>query len=192
MRAPATTTSPGSPGSASAAVNQSGTSSITWRLAGSGVVCRGAPADPTLRSTDPRHRARGQPEDARGRLDPTPPPLRAVQLLWWAFVAVVLALTLVVPLAADASLDGPRRCCRRCWRSRPASAGWPARSRSTAACAATPPADDAEAVTQLRSRLVLQLAIIDAPVLLGVAMAFVLGPAVGGGGGRPPHGGRRS
>lgn len=41
---------------------------------------------------------------------------------------------------------------------------------------ATTPADDRAAVAELRSRLVMQAAIAEAPALLAVALAFVLGP----------------
>ncbi|MEX0836627.1 MAG: hypothetical protein WD010_11075 [Nitriliruptor sp.] len=109
--------------------------------------------------------------------EPTgPPPLRALQLLWWAFTVTMLGLTLVAPLAADATSTVPS--------SLPAVLAFAAGLAGLAGTIAidrglraTPPPDDAEAVTQLRSRLVVQLAIIDAPVLLGVAMTFVLGPA---------------
>lgn len=40
----------------------------------------------------------------------------------------------------------------------------------------TPPADDRAAVAALTSRLVMQIAVLEAPALLGVALAFVLGP----------------
>lgn len=40
----------------------------------------------------------------------------------------------------------------------------------------TAPADDRAAVAELRSRLVMQAAIAEAPALLAVALAFVLGP----------------
>ena len=42
--------------------------------------------------------------------------------------------------------------------------------------AATPPPDDTAAVTEYRVRFFLQIAIIEAPVLVAVALAFVLGP----------------
>lgn len=42
--------------------------------------------------------------------------------------------------------------------------------------AATPPADDTDAVVELRSRLVMQAALAEAPALLGVVLTFVFGP----------------
>jgi F0F1-type ATP synthase membrane subunit c/vacuolar-type H+-ATPase subunit K len=42
--------------------------------------------------------------------------------------------------------------------------------------AASAPADDATAIQELRTRAFLQLAILEAPVLLGVALGFALGP----------------
>jgi hypothetical protein len=102
--------------------------------------------------------------------------LRSVQLLWLAFAGVVALVAVLVPfivpdpgstvpaalpvlLAATAGIG--------------ALVGIVALDRGLTAAS---PADDRAAVAELRSRLVMQAAIAEAPALLAVALAFVLGP----------------
>jgi hypothetical protein len=102
--------------------------------------------------------------------------LRSVRALWLAFAAVIGLVAVLGPLL----VPDPR------------STVPPALTVALAATAGvgalvgivaldrgltgSTPADDRAAVAELRSRLVLQAAIAEAPALLAVALAFVLGP----------------
>lgn len=102
--------------------------------------------------------------------------LRAIVQLWWAFVGVVAVVAVVVPLVAeDPSSTVPAVL--------PAALALAAGAASLVGTVAidrgllaSAPADDRAAVAELRSRLVLQMAIAEFPALLAVALAFVLGP----------------
>jgi F0F1-type ATP synthase membrane subunit c/vacuolar-type H+-ATPase subunit K len=102
--------------------------------------------------------------------------MRSVVQLWWAFVIVVTVVAVVVPIVAeDPSSTVPA--------ALPAALALAAGAASLAGTLAidrgliaAAPDDDRAAVAELRSRLVLQMAIAEAPALLGVALAYVLGP----------------
>jgi hypothetical protein len=111
-----------------------------------------------------------------GPVDPPVDDLRSLQLVWWAFVGAVTVLALAVPvLAAGTSSTVPA--------SLPAALTLAVGAGALISVLAIdrglttrPPGDDRAAVTELRSRLVLQLAVAEAPALLGVALSFALGP----------------
>jgi hypothetical protein len=118
---------------------------------------------------------------------PAPPPTsRPLAKLWGAAAGGVALLAVVVLVTSDASSTVPA------WL--PVALTLAVAAGAVAAVvavdrslAADPPADDAAALAELRTRAFLQLAILEAPVLLGVALGFTLGPpsvaAVGAAGG---------
>jgi F0F1-type ATP synthase membrane subunit c/vacuolar-type H+-ATPase subunit K len=102
--------------------------------------------------------------------------LRSIVQLWWAFVTVVAAVAVVVPLVADdpgSTVPAVLPAALAIAAGVASVAGTIAIDRGLLARA---PADDRAAVAELRSRLVLQMAIAEFPALLAVALAFVLGP----------------
>jgi hypothetical protein len=112
---------------------------------------------------------------------PTGPPtaevgLRSIAQLWWAFLVVVAAVAVVVPLVADdpgSTVPAVLPAALALAAGAAALVGAVAIDRGLLAAR---PADDRAAVAELRTRLVLQMAIAEFPALLGVALAFVLGP----------------
>jgi predicted MFS family arabinose efflux permease len=116
----------------------------------------------------------------------SPPTSRTLATLWTAAAGAIVLLAAVVLMTSDASSTVPA------WLpvaltvavAAGAVAAVVAVDRSLAAA---PPADDEAALAELRTRAFLQLAILEAPVLLGVALGFTLGPpsvaAVGAAGG---------
>ncbi|MEX1178568.1 MAG: hypothetical protein WEB09_08910 [Nitriliruptor sp.] len=103
------------------------------------------------------------------------PDLRSLQLLWWAFAGTVVVLTSTVLLLADGASSVPAVLPVALILA-VGAAGLVAVAAIDRGLRAHPPADDEAAVTELRSRLVIQMAVIDAPMLLGIALAVVLGP----------------
>jgi protein-S-isoprenylcysteine O-methyltransferase Ste14 len=100
---------------------------------------------------------------------------RTLVRLWGAVAAAVLVLTAVVLVTSDADSTVPAALPVTLTAAVAvgAAAGVAAVDRNLAD---HPPADDAAAVQELRTRTFLQLAILEAPVLLGVALGFTLGP----------------
>jgi hypothetical protein len=102
-------------------------------------------------------------------------PLATLVRLWSAAAIAVVVLAFVVVLTSDASSTVPA------WLpvvltiavAAGALVGVLAVDRSLAA---TPPADAGTATDEVRTRAFLQLAILEAPLLLGVALGFTLGP----------------
>jgi hypothetical protein len=102
--------------------------------------------------------------------------MRSVVQLWWTFVVVVAMVAVVVPLVAEdpsSTVPAVLPAVLALAAGAASLAGTVAIDRGLIAAA---PADDRAAVAELRSRLVLQMAIAEAPALLGVALAYVLGP----------------
>jgi hypothetical protein len=116
----------------------------------------------------------------------TPPPVRALGRLWVGAAAAIVTLAAVVLVTSDADSTVPAvlPVVLTVAVSIGAVVAVVAVDRSLAA---STPADDAAAVAELRTRAFLQLAILEAPVLIGVALGFTLGPpwvaVVGAGGG---------
>lgn len=118
---------------------------------------------------------------------PAPPgaALRSLQTIWAAVVAALVLVGVVVTVVApDRGSDLPDLL--------PVTLALVAGGAAIGAIvavdrtfAATPPATDDAAAAQFRTRLFMQLAVTEVPLLLTVAMAFVLGPpwvaAVGAG-----------
>jgi hypothetical protein len=104
-----------------------------------------------------------------------PAPLRTLARLWVAVSVAVVLLTLVVLLTSDADSSVPAALpvLLTVAVAAGAIAGVAAVDRLFAA---SPPPDDVTALEELRTRAFLQLAILEAPVLLGVALGFTLGP----------------
>jgi hypothetical protein len=104
-----------------------------------------------------------------------PTALRTLARLWAGAAVAIAVLAVVVLATSDAASTVPA------WLSvaltvavsAGAVAGVLAVDRSLVV---SPPADDAAAADELRTRAYLQLAILEAPVLLGVALGFTLGP----------------
>jgi F0F1-type ATP synthase membrane subunit c/vacuolar-type H+-ATPase subunit K len=120
--------------------------------------------------TVPPDRPDAGPPEAAGRS------IGAMTQLWAAFVVVVAAVAILPPvLAPDPGSTVPA-----VLPALLALAGGAGALVGTIALdrglAATAPADDDAAVAEFRSRLVLQAALAEAPALLGVVLAFVLGP----------------
>lgn len=104
-----------------------------------------------------------------------PSTLRSLRRLWLAVAVGVVLLTLIVVWTSDADSTVPAALTvvLTVAVAVGALAGVMAVDRTFAASA---PADDATAIQELRTRAFLQLAILEAPVLLGVALGFALGP----------------
>jgi hypothetical protein len=109
----------------------------------------------------------------------TPPsgsdPLASLGRLWMAAAGAILVLATVVVLTSDAVSTVPTALpvLLTLAVAAGAVAGIVAVDRSLAA---TPPTDRDHAVAEVRTRAFLQLAILEAPLLLGVALGFTLGP----------------
>jgi hypothetical protein len=109
----------------------------------------------------------------------TPPsasdPLASLGRLWMAAAVAILLLATVVVWTSDADSTVPTALpvLLTLAVAAGAVAGVVAVDRSLAA---TPPADLDHAVGEVRTRAFLQLAILEAPLLLGVALGFTLGP----------------
>jgi hypothetical protein len=102
--------------------------------------------------------------------------LRSVRWLWLAFTLVVAAVAVLIPLLVpdpEATVPAALPAVLALSAGVGALAGILAIDRGLVA---SRPADDRAAVAELRSRLVMQAAIAEAPALLAVAMAVVLGP----------------
>jgi hypothetical protein len=102
--------------------------------------------------------------------------LRSIVQLWWLFLAVVAVVAVVVPLVADdpgSTVPAVLPAALTLAAGAAALVGAVAIDRGLLAAR---PADDRAAVAELRTRLVLQMAIAEFPALLGVALAYVLGP----------------
>jgi hypothetical protein len=102
--------------------------------------------------------------------------LRSIVQLWWAFLVVVAAVAVIVPVIADdpaSTVPAVLPAALALAAGAAALVGAVAIDRGLLAAR---PADDRAAVAELRTRLVLQMAIAEFPALLGVALAFVLGP----------------
>jgi hypothetical protein len=104
-----------------------------------------------------------------------PETLRTLRVLWLAVIGALVVLVTVVVVTADADSTVPDALpvLLTLAAALGAFVGVVAVDRSFAGAA---PEDDAAALTELRTRAFLQLAIIEAPALLGVALAYVLGP----------------
>jgi hypothetical protein len=100
---------------------------------------------------------------------------RSLTRLWVGVAVAVVALAVVVAATSDADSTVPAAlpAVLTAAVAAGAAAGVAAVDRSFAA---SPPADDAAAVQELRTRAFLQLAILEAPLLLAVALGFTLGP----------------
>ena len=105
----------------------------------------------------------------------TPPPVHALSRLWAGAAAAILLLAAVVLVTSDADSTVPAvlPVLLTVAVSIGAVVAVVAVDRSLAA---SMPADDDAAVAELRTRAFLQLAILEAPVLIGVALGFTLGP----------------
>jgi hypothetical protein len=105
----------------------------------------------------------------------TPPPVRALGRLWAGAAAAIVLLAAVVLVTSDADSTVPAvlPVVLTVAVSFAAVVAVVAVDRSLAA---STPEDDAAAVGELRTRAFLQLAILEAPVLIGVALGFTLGP----------------
>jgi hypothetical protein len=118
-------------------------------------------------------------QEATVTQDGTTPPeatLRSVRLLWLSFTVVVALAAFLLPfLVPDPGSTVPAALPVTLALAAGAGAlvGIVALDRGLTAAR---PADDRAAVAELRSRLVMQAAIAEAPALLAVAMAVVLGP----------------
>ncbi|WP_052666940.1 hypothetical protein [Nitriliruptor alkaliphilus] len=102
--------------------------------------------------------------------------LRSVQALWLSFTAVVALAAVLVPFVVpdpDSTVPALLPTALAAAAGIAALVGIVALDRGLIAAT---PADDRAAVAELRSRLVMQAAIAEAPALLAVALAFVLGP----------------
>jgi hypothetical protein len=107
---------------------------------------------------------------------PASSPLASLTRLWLAAAVAIVALAVVVVLTSDADSTVPA--------ALPvlltvavavgAIAGVVAVDRSLVT---SPPADPDTAIAEVRTRAFLQLAILEAPLLLGVALGFTLGPS---------------
>lgn len=120
-------------------------------------------------------------QDATSPPDPT---LRSVRLLWLSFTVVVALAAFLLPLVIpdpESTVPAVLPAVLALAAGAGALVGIIALDRGLTAAR---PADDRAAVAELRSRLVMQAAIAEAPALLAAAMAVVLGPpwiaAVGG------------
>jgi hypothetical protein len=113
-------------------------------------------------------------------------PIGLLQRLWVGFAAGIAAITAVAVVGGEGASDLPA--------ALPVTLAVAAVGGAVIGVlavdhtfAAAPPADDAAALAELRSRAFLQVAIAEAPVLLAFALAFVFGPpwvaVVGGVGG---------
>jgi hypothetical protein len=103
-------------------------------------------------------------------------PLASLRRLWVIAAVAILLLATVVVLSSDAASTVPAALpvLLTLAVAAGAVAGVVAVDRSLAA---TPPADPDHAVAEVRTRAFLQLAILEAPLLLGVALGFTLGPS---------------
>jgi hypothetical protein len=102
-------------------------------------------------------------------------PLASLRRLWAASAGTVLLLAAVVVLTSDADSTVPAALPVLLTLAVAAGAvvGVVAVDRSLAA---SPPAEPDHAIAEVRTRAFLQLAILEAPLLLGVALGFTLGP----------------
>ena len=103
---------------------------------------------------------------------------RSVRALWVSFTAVVAVAAVVVPFVVPdpgSTVPAVLPVLLAAAAGAGALVGIVALDRGLTA---TTPRDDRAAVAELRSRLVMQAAIAEAPALLGVALAVVLGPPV--------------
>lgn len=102
--------------------------------------------------------------------------LHSVQLIWTGVLAGLVLVAVLVLVLAGARSEVPTVLSAALVAAMGAAAivGVEAVDRTFAAA---PPENDRAALTEYRVRFVLQIAILEAPVLLAVAMAFVLGPA---------------
>lgn len=101
---------------------------------------------------------------------------RGLLRLWAVFVGVIAGAAVVIPLVAptrEAAVPAVLPVTLALTTGLAALAAIVALDRTLRA---TPPADDDAAAAELRTRLVLQAAVAEAPVLLAVALAFVVGP----------------
>jgi hypothetical protein len=108
----------------------------------------------------------------------TPPEatLRSVRLLWLSFTVVVALAAVLIPLLVpdpDSTVPAALPAILAAAAGAGALVGIVALDRGLIAAR---PVDDRAAVAELRSRLVMQAAIAEAPALVAVAMAVVLGP----------------
>jgi hypothetical protein len=105
----------------------------------------------------------------------TSDPLASLRRLWVAAAVAIVLLATVVVLTSDASSTVPAALpvLLTLAVAAGAVAGVVAVDRSLAA---TPPADPDHGMAEVRTRAFLQLAILEAPLLLGVALGFTLGP----------------
>jgi hypothetical protein len=101
--------------------------------------------------------------------------LRSLRRLWLGVAGGVVLLTLIVLATSDADSTVPAALTvvLTVAVAVGALAGVVTVDRTFATSA---PVDDATAIQELRTRAFLQLAILEAPVLLGVALGFALGP----------------
>lgn len=102
--------------------------------------------------------------------------LRSVQNLWWVFTSIVAVVALGVPFLVpdpDSTVPAALPVALAAAAGIGALVGIVALDRGLTA---TTPSDDRAAIAELRSRMVMQAAIAEAPALLAVALAFVLGP----------------
>lgn len=108
-------------------------------------------------------------------MDERQDPLRSLQMLWAAVLACVVMVAVIVVVVAQASPELPAALPALLVAALGVAAfvGVEAVDRTFAGA---PPADDQAALVDYRTRLILQVAILEAPVLLAVALAFVLGP----------------
>lgn len=104
-----------------------------------------------------------------------PSPLTLLRRLWVGVAAGLLVLTVFVLVAAGArsTVPAPLPLALAAVAGVAAVIGARAVDR---VFAATPPSDDEAALAELRQRAYLVVGIAEAPVLLGVAIAFVIGP----------------
>ncbi|MTV24245.1 hypothetical protein FTX61_02230 [Nitriliruptoraceae bacterium ZYF776] len=104
------------------------------------------------------------------------PTVSGLWVLWGVFASVVAVVTVAIPLLApevDTTVPAVLPAALAGAAGVGALVGMVALDRTLLAA---PPADDLAAVTELRTRLVLQAAIAEAPVLLAAALTYVLGP----------------
>jgi hypothetical protein len=105
----------------------------------------------------------------------TSDPLAPLRRLWAVSASTVVLLAAVVVLTSDATSTVPTALPVLLTLAVAAGAvvGVVAVDRSLAG---SPPADPDHALAEVRTRAYLQLAILEAPLLLGVALGFTLGP----------------
>lgn len=105
-----------------------------------------------------------------------PSPLTLLQRLWAAVALGLVLVTVLVLVAAtdDSTIPAILPAALTAAGGLAAVVGTRALDRFFAA---SPPADDATALIEFRQRAYLAVGIAEAPLLLGVALAFVLGPA---------------